>query len=156
MSDKERLYHKMNVYFIPAAVASGLLALLISPIAQSMAQNNPDGGALALAPLFFLLLIVFGLGVLWTIISGIINEKVRETVILNLRRFFKYVIGVIVSAGWMACLLGPFELIVGMFLFALVASVIFLLWEIWVAVLAIYLFVTSRRALRTNTSIFTF
>jgi len=94
------------------------------------------------------------LGALWVVISGLINENVRTMVIKGIKGIFKSFMGMFAAIGWAVCLLAPFEMVAGFFIILIVFSLVALLWEIGLVVLAIYLFSTSSKALKTNTSVF--
>lgn len=150
MSDKEKLYHRVNVVLIPLTFVSGII-FAISSIALDSASENV---AYAIAP-FTLLSMIIGIpGLLWIIISGLINENVRTMVIRGVKGVFKSFMGMVAATGWAVCLLAPFEMVLAFFIILIVFSLIALLWEIGLLILAIYLVSTSFKALKTNTSIF--
>jgi len=150
MSDKEKMYHQVNVIAIPVTVLSGILLGIISATSDSRSMNNSS-----ILPIFALLFMVTtSIGVLWVVISGLINENVRTMVIKGVKGVFKSFMGMVAATGWAVCLLAPFEMVAAFFIILIVFSLIAFLWEIGLVVLAIYLFSTSSKALKTNTSIF--
>jgi len=150
MSDKEKLYHRVNLTLIPLT----LLSTIIFGIASITRDSNSGNSSYILVP-FLLLSIIVGIpGLIWIVVSGLINENVRTMIIKGIKGVFKSFMGLFAATGWAVCLLAPFEMVAAFFIIVIVFSLIAFLWEIGLVVLAIYLYTTSSKALKTNTSTF--
>ena len=115
----KQVYHWANVILIPLW---GISAIIM----------NSNSGA---SP------VLFYMGCAWIIISGIINQRVRDLVLKFLGKFFGSIgIGTVV----VSCLLAGFALLFVLIIIGLLATLIA---TVGLLVLAVYLFATSAQAL---------
>ncbi len=82
-----------------------------------------------------LLMAIIGMGIIWIVVSGLINANIKAMVRKGAKGKFKTYAGIVVF-----------------FIILIVLSLFTPLWMIGLAALAIYLFVISSKALITNLS----
>lgn len=153
MSNKEKLYHWVNIILIPLTVISGVVLGISSVILDAISRDS-SFLTLIVTAFAFLSMIIVIIGVLWVFVSGLINESIRTMAIKGVKGIFKTFMGLFAATGWAVCLLAPFEMVAAFFIILIVFGLIFFVWEVAIFVMSIYLFITSIKALRTNTSIF--
>jgi hypothetical protein len=132
MSNKEKLYHIVTVVAIPISILSAILLVRMGRMADAgqISMSNPVMSFSSL-----LLMAIIGMGVIWIVVSGLINANIKAIVRKGEKGKFKTYAG-----------------IVAFFIILIVLSLFTPLWMIGLAALAIYLLVISSKALITNLS----
>src|SRR5688500_7887464 len=134
MTDKERLYHQVNVYGIPIAVLAGIVFAIFYN-STSTSSISPFAGVIGLFSM------ILGIaGVIWVIVSGLINENVRRMVIKGIKGVVKWFAGLVTAIGCAVWFLAPAAMVGSFFLILIVFGLLAFLWEVGLVVLAIYLF----------------
>lgn len=132
MSNKEKLYHWINVVAILVTALSGILLIRMGYIADA---DQISMSTSIMSMFSVLLMIITSVGVIWIVVSGLINKNLKAMVAKGAKGIFKSYAGMVV-----------------LFIILMVLSLFTLLWVIGLMALAIYLFVTSSKVLITNVS----
>ena len=132
MSNKEKLYHKVNIVAIPTSILSAILLVRMGRMADA-GQISMSSPAMSFSSL--LLMAILGMGAVWIVVSGLINANMRAMVRKGEKGKFKTFAG-----------------IVAFFIILIVLGSFTPLWMIGLAALAFYLFVISSKALISTPS----
>ena len=124
-TDWKKTYHWANVIVIPIWAFSAIIA---------NSSSNPTPAIMA----------PFWIGSIWIVISGIINSKVRKSVLRFLKRFFTKLTATTVA---LSCVFAGFTLLFLLMILGLLATFMAIG---GLLILAIYLFVTSTQALSSK------
>ena len=132
MSNKEKLYHIVNVVAIPIIILSGILLVRMGRMADA-GQISMSSPVMSLSSL--LLMAIIGMGIIWILVSVLINANTKAMVRKGAKGKFK-----------------TYAVIVVFFILLIVLGLFTPLWMIGLAALAVYLFLISSKALITNHS----
>ena len=130
MTNKEKLYHQVNVVAVPAIILSGILMGIMGNMAD-LNQISMSDPIISISS--SLLWLIFGTSALWILVSGVINKNIKAIATKSLNGILKSFIArvVFVTILVVAVLISPL-LVIGFLL------------------LAGYLFTTSVKALKPS------
>ena len=130
MSNKEKIYHMVNVVAIPISFLSAVLLVRMGRMADA-GQISMSSRVVSLSSL--LLFAIIGMSGIWIVVSGLINANIKAMVRNGEKGKFKTYAG-----------------IVSFIIILIVLSLFTPLWMIGLAAIAVYLFVISSKALIMN------
>lgn len=130
MSNKEKIYHMVNVVAIPISFLSAVLLVRMGRMADA-GQISMSSRVMSLSSL--LLFAIIGMSGIWIVVSGLINANIKVMVRNGEKGKFKTYAG-----------------IVSFIIILIVLSLFTPLWMIGLAAIAVYLFVISSKALIMN------
>ncbi len=130
MSNKEKIYHMVNVVAIPISFLSAVLLVRMGRMADA-GQISMSSRVMSLSSL--LLFAIIGMSGIWIVVSGLINANIKAMVRNGEKGKFKTYAG-----------------IVSFIIILIVLSLFTPLWMIGLAAIAVYLFVISSKALIMN------
>ena len=130
MSNKEKIYHMVNIVAIPISFLSAVLLVRMGRMADA-GQISMSSRVMSLSSL--LLFAIIGMSGIWIVVSGLINANIKAMVRNGEKGKFKTYAG-----------------IVSFIIILIVLSLFTPLWMIGLAAIAVYLFVISSKALIMN------
>jgi hypothetical protein len=132
MSNKEKLYHQVNLVAVPAIILSGILMGIMGNMAD-LNQISMSDPIISISS--SLLWFIFGTSTLWILVSGVVNKNIKAIATKSLNGILKSFIAkvIFVTILVVAVLISPL-LVIGFLL------------------LAGYLFTTSVKALKPSIS----
>ena len=127
MTNKEKSYHLANIIVITLTVLSGILLARMGQMADTQQISMGAPGIMMLSALLF---VILGGGVIWIVISTLLNKNIR---------------GMLTKVNLKSSIV-----IIGLLIIMIAFSIFIFPLAIVFAILAIYLFVTSCKTLITK------
>ena len=127
MTNKEKSYHLANIIVITLTVLSGILLARMGQMADTQQISMGAPGIMMLSALLF---VILGGGVIWIVISTLLNKNIR---------------GMLTKVNLKSSIV-----IIGLLIIMIAFSIFIFPLAIVFAILAIYLFVTSGKKLITK------